>query len=123
MQALVIDNNAGKSIRRLVRYAESHPLSLYQLKKIIEGVSPPPGDDARFCIQLERGFRCVFTIEEHRNNTICRHLSVSVDKRGHYPSVRAVGVLMELFGFAHDRPMRQYCEEEVEAVNIIQEIE
>lgn len=123
MRALVIDNETTEAVASLVAFAEANPLSLYQIKKIMEGVSVPPGDDDRFVRIVPNGFRCVLTIEEHRNNKVFRHLSVSVDG-DQWPNPQAVEVLMKVFGFTsvlHD--CVSYLEEHSRAINILEQIQ
>lgn len=124
MRALVIDSEVSASIARLRVFAEANPLSLYQLKKIMEGVSVHPGDDERFVCLVPVGFRCVFTIEEHRNGKVFRHLSVSVDG-DQWPNPQAVEEIMKSFGFSscsvHD--CVTYLEEHSRAINVLEQVQ
>lgn len=125
MRALVITPAVKRHVSRVREFAESNPISLYQIKKIIEGVSPPPGDDDRFVCAIPRGFRCVYTVETHMNDTTVRHLSVSVDAPDKYPMPVAINEIMKLFGFTGvvgDAGIKVYTEEGVEAVNVIERL-
>ena len=131
MRALLIDDEARSSIKRVVDYAENHPFSISALKKIMNGESNPPGNDPNYICKIQLGFKCVFTIDmassKESDDTIwVRHLSVSVESSDpeEYPPIQAVSYLMSEFGFKEelkpDSNIEVYFEKEVSAVNILE---
>jgi len=94
---LIINQATRESIKKLVAFATEHPFSLNDLKKMMAGTKPPPGDMEGY--QLSVGdFRCVLTVEEQPFG-MCRHLSVSVNDDGEAPDPTIVLLFMKGFGF------------------------
>lgn len=126
MRALIIDDSSLAEIQRVREHAETHRLTLYEIKKIMEGVDPPIGDNPQFVCSVPVGYRCAFSIEEHMNHRIIRHLSVSVNTPGKWPHPAAIAQLMQLFGFRGkigDPEVLVTQELDVEAVNVLEQIE
>lgn len=121
---LIIGPEEKKRIQDLIEFARQHPFSIEAIKKIIDGKAPPPGDMKGFTIQIPFGFKCVFTIEQQSIGQ-CKHLSVSVPKKGRWPSIEAMQMLMVEFGFIGNITNlvagTVYKEDESEAVNVIQQ--
>jgi hypothetical protein len=70
------------------------------------------------------GYRVVFSIEEQPIGW-CRHLSVSVDKKGKYPTPQAVELIMQEFGMGNDidNSLKVWMEKEGEAINVVTKME
>lgn len=90
---LIIDDQSRALIKELVEFA-AKPENHY-----IPGPNATiPGDDSRFVVQLE-SYRCVFTHTRAADNSIHRHLSISIQAPGRYPLPMAVETIAHLFGF------------------------
>lgn len=104
MRPLVIDSAAEQRINALVAHATKNPLTVLELKEIIAGKRPAPGDDSANVITLDFGFKVVFTLEDHpqkkRLPLRMRHLSVSVDRVGALPNMAVMAELLKRFGFS-----------------------
>lgn len=126
MRALLLDDTTTAKIKKLVDFAEKNQLSHGDLKRIVKGVTPAPGNRPGFSVEIPIGFRIVFTIEEHKRNKVVRHLSISVDGgENMLPNQVAVETLIKEFGFK--KPLKDcmvYLEQleptEHQAVNIIE---
>lgn len=97
MRALVIDDAAKETARRVVEFAIK-PENWYRVdggSGLNEGIVIP-GSDLRYGCKLNT-FRCVFSITKSAQGT-WRHLSISVPSE-HYPNPFAVYTIAELFGF------------------------
>jgi len=100
---LILNEDTRNEIRRVRSYAENHPHTFSQLKKIQEGIGEIPGDNPNHTCIVPSGYRCVFKIDQavkkDGSDAIwLRHLSVSVGKDV-WPNQIAVNELMEEFGF------------------------
>jgi hypothetical protein len=134
MRVLFLTEQKKAEIQRLIRYAEDHVVLIDHTKRVLEGIAPPVGDDPQHVVHVDLGYRCVFSIEEQPMG-LCRHLSVSINRKGKWPAPEAVNVLLEAFGFRRrvgdtktdsglGPPLMLYLEEEeVEAVNILEELQ
>src|ERR1700745_1054225 len=93
LRALVIDEEARKTVRRVVEFAEAeaHWYEPYQ------GDFSAPGDDSRHVAMLGT-YRCVFSITLAPDGQLYRHLSVSVPGED-FPNPYALYTIAELFGF------------------------
>lgn len=98
MRPLLIDDNARQNIARLVEFADAHRLSAEEMQRRVANGGPSIGDDPRFSCEIPFGFRVVFSIEQQPMGW-CRHLSVSVDHPDRMPSIPAVKMIMEAFGY------------------------
>jgi len=85
MRALLIDDAAKASVKRVVDYAEAHP-------HILPTDGIVPGDDPHYVAHLST-YRCVFTFTRY----VWRCLSISVPTD--YPHPIAAYTIAELFGF------------------------
>lgn len=107
MIPLVID---GPKVKALRDYAEAHPITLTELHRIIDGHAPCVGDRPNYSINLDFGFRLVFSVEEHPRTdggtTWGRHMSVSLTEPSgtRVPSYHAVQLLCQELGF---KPMNE----------------
>ena len=132
MRALVIDEKAKESISQLIEIAKENKYDLYRLKKVIERVEEPVGD--QYAISLQEGYKVVYSIEEQplRNQEGTQwthHISVSVSNdNGIWPSQESVAMIMKEFGMPPMEECAIYLENENDntmpsAVNVIGEYE
>ena len=94
-----------QKIADIMEYAEEHT---YDPMDKSEGwMDRLPGNNPNLTCMLQDGFRCVFSytlarmLEDQTKRILVRHLSVSVDGKD-LPSVPAVLMIAELFGFTRD---------------------
>ena len=98
MRPLLLDKTDLSALQTLRKFAEQHPVTLNEMKRIVSGQTPPVGDREGFSCQVSVGFRIVYSIEEHPKQAF-RHASFSVDTVGKMPNHRAVQELMNHLGF------------------------
>lgn len=98
IRPLIIDEQAKAEIKRLIDYAEANIVSLIELHRIKYGGAPQAGDNPQRVCMLKMGYRCVFSIDEQPSG-IYRDLSVSVSGDGEAPSIPAMCMIMQEFGF------------------------
>ena len=131
MQALIINNKIKNEINNLVEFAKANPVSLEQLKRTVEGTVPPIGDDPRYALNIDVGFRVVFSIEQQPQG-LMRHLSIGMPYKPKdvYPSHEVASEIMRLFGFsgtseavAHSDYGMVWPEEDCNVVNILEYID
>lgn len=133
---LVINGLARANIRDLIAYAEAHPVSRRQLARVVELVDPPVGADPLHSVAVPVGFQCTYSVEEQPAG-LSRHLSVSVETPGRWPSPEAMALIMAEFGFTRafvDGIRRMdpsaalgvvgtlYMERAAEAINVVERI-
>ncbi len=97
MRPLVIDTDTKERIAALKLHASKNVVSLAEMKKLIE-TGNVLGDDQSNAINLNFGYRVVYTLEEHPMG-LCHHISISVDTPGKLPNEHAVQAIMDEFGF------------------------
>jgi hypothetical protein len=95
MRVLLIDK---EKIAVVIKNAEKNKFSKPLMYERLNGGGICPGDNKSFYCELIDGFKCVFSIEEQSFGW-CRHLSVSVNSPDKLPSIPAVELLMQEFGF------------------------
>jgi len=123
MYVLIIDAQAEKDIYRLKEFAELNPISLETVKNIIACKEPPIGNNPFHVCLIYDGFRCVFSIEEHKDKIKVRHLSVSVKTKGKWPNEYTIQEIMLQFGFRNRlKDSIIYLEKKAEAVNVIERL-
>jgi hypothetical protein len=102
MIPLVIDSEKIKALRE---YAEANRVPLAEMYRILNGQSPCVGDRPNYSLNLDFGFRLVFSVEEHPRTdggtTWGRHMSVSLTEPSgtRVPSIHAVQLLCMELGF------------------------
>jgi hypothetical protein len=122
MRPFVLDDNLKAEIKRLSDFAEAHPIPWDEFEARMNG-STPVGNDANRSSTLPFGFRMVYSIEENKDqntgrNLWTKHLSISVDTPGRFPSIPVVKIIIGLFGF----PALERCQTWIEdnrAINIV----
>lgn len=106
MPALVIGGAEQQAaIAELIKLAELNVMPLAE----VEALSSSPLEVQRCAaagnrlqtIKLPVGYNATYT-HETQPEAICRHLSVSVDRRGKLPSIEAVQAIMLLFHFVNE---------------------
>ena len=99
MRPLIIDQKATEAIQSVIKYADEHRVDLDAMKKAVEDQKTSAADDPSHICYLTKGYRIVFSIEQQKDESWYRHLSVSVDDPEKMPSIPAVELIMEQFGF------------------------
>ena len=124
MRVLAINESVKAEIKQVIANAEQHRYDLAMMRKLISGDLPPAGDHARHVTIIPDGYRVVFSIEEQPIGW-CRHHSVSVDKKGKYPTPQAVELIMQEFGMGNDiyNSLKVWMEKEGEAINVVTKME
>lgn len=125
MRPLIISDVEEKEIVRVVAYAREHVISTQALYDIRDGRRASPDMQEEFTCFIPIGFKCVFTLDQ-QPHFLARHLRVSVDVEGHWPSHEAVDLLAKEFGFQHPVASEKvigYTEDESRTVNILEPVE
>ena len=94
IRPFVIDATLQAALARLRAYAETNPISTFDL---VRGM--PIGANANHVLEVAFGYRIVFSIEEQPELGKCRHLSMSVDERGKLPNLVVVQEVAKMIGF------------------------
>lgn len=97
MRPLIIGQEEKLQLSTLRQFAEYHPYSMDDMLDVKNGELAAPGLVREYQRLIPFEFKVVFTVEEHVKGKY-RHLSVSIPG-GKYPSIEAVGILMEELGF------------------------
>jgi hypothetical protein len=117
----LIDEAVLQNIERVVAHAEKNPFSLDDMKEIVAGVKPVPGDSEAFTFYVPDGCKAVFTIELQEQGRT-RHLSVSVDEDGKLPNIALVNSIMKLVGMTGNAEDMLYKLEDIspnrQAINV-----
>jgi hypothetical protein len=95
---LLIDADVKARAKALTEYAEKNPYSIDDILDVANGATVPPGDQPEYTMNIERGYKVVFTIDKYPFG-IVRHFSMSTSRPGMLPSPEAVDVILPLFGF------------------------
>lgn len=95
MRAMIIGPEQKKQIEQCVAYSKDY---YYVIEKRIP-VGQPPGNDFHHVVFIPDGYRCVFSFTLVDGKELFRHLSVSVDRAGKYPSPASAFAIAEEFGF------------------------
>lgn len=118
MRILIITSATKKEIEDLIDLAEQMKIPIDEMEKIAAGSLPPIGNNKLYSIEIQVGFRVVFSIEEHPGGWF-KHLSISVRGKGNWPNMNAVEAIANEFGILDLKRQYIYPEYEVEAINII----
>jgi hypothetical protein len=92
MSVLALTPEVKARCAAIVAYAREHIIT--------DGAAPPVGDNPEHVVEIPFGFRAVFSYEL-QHGILCRHLSISVDKKDRLPSEHAVHLIAGLFGFTN----------------------
>ncbi len=119
---LVIDEAARERIAAVREFAEDNFIDEQQMRRLME-TGEAIGDLDGYSVNLDFGFRVVYTIERHPGGWM-KHLSMSLNVPNRGPSPPAVDMVLEEFGFqgrvtdkSHD--MVVYLEQDT-IVNVIE---
>lgn len=105
---------------RLVRLLEYAKANLWPEERITAGHGPWPGEIPEHVASIQRGFRIVFSIEQHPSGWF-RHASISVSTPGKYPSPQAVRMISRYLGYLLPlESMHMYIDNDAEAINIME---
>lgn len=131
MPADEVPQQSGGAVRNdvaaVVAYARENRMPMARLLGAMHDENyVPPGNDPRRVVRIPTGYRCVYT-EESQPHGLCRHLSVSIGRKGEVPSHYAVQAIMDEFGFKSptvDAAMACYIKdtptEGIRAVNVVE---
>lgn len=92
---LIIDNEKLEDLRA---FAQANPISLSELMKITEENAPVVGEREGYSINLDFGYRLVYSVEEHPDGWM-RHMSMSQVRPGRSPNRAAIDLMLEALGF------------------------
>lgn len=124
MRPLFITPDVVTAIERVKAYADAHRFSLHDICHLMGHPEKAPGHTPGFVVEIPRGFRCCFTIEQQPDGWM-RHLSISVMMKERVPTEAAVMTLLPLFGFK--RPLREcvvhLMQESVASINVLELLE
>lgn len=107
---IIINDEIRQEIFKVVEYAYKNVVPLYKMAengKLKKGMPNPIAGDDGFIIIIPNGFKVIFSIEDQGSEKKgergglgkCRHLSMSINKKGRIPNPIAVDMVMEEFGF------------------------
>ena len=100
---LHLDQAAFQRIGDVLRHAHENPYTHKRMQALERNHRLNPGSNPNHVVELYRGFRCVYSVDSDlKNTTMLRHLSVSYvtnDGQPAYPSIHAVQMIVEAFGF------------------------
>jgi len=130
MHILFIGNQERSEIKKIVDYAEKN---IVRFESLFNG---PIGDNKNYVCCFS-GYKCVYSVEENKNNIMCKHLSVSLNPfvKGKLPSVESVVMIMNEFGILGsfhnidqvfddvDRVWIEHIDQKPVAVNILKIVE
>lgn len=119
-----IDNDVRKEVEKVKKYAFEHPYGEAYRSLVISKDALPVGDNPEHVVHIHDGYRVVYSITVH-NSKKYHHLSVSVGKKGNYPGIPDTQIIMDLFGMGKDINDLDnvWLEKEMEAVNLLKEVE
>jgi hypothetical protein len=121
---LIIDDKAKAEIARVLSYAQKHMFKIADMKKVLDGIILPAGDNPEHVCHFFDGFKVVYSIEDQPHFGLCHHLSMSVDVEGRAPNIPAVEMIMKEFGISGTmRGCLSVWIEKDEAINLLQKIE
>lgn len=123
MRILQVDNDVRKEIKKVKEYATEHIVDKYQLSLIKSGDALPVGDNPDHLVHIHDGYRVVYSVDKNPGNgKLYHHLSISVDTFGKAPHELAVNMILGEFGLkSFQESDYMYMENDVDAVNILQE--
>lgn len=102
MTALIIGEPQKAAIAALRQLASERPVDIIRLRDNIDDPAFKAEHMDRMTeqtIELPVAFRVTYSLETNQPAGTCRHMSMSVSKRGKLPSPEAVWMVAEEFGF------------------------
>ena len=117
---LQLDQAAYQRIGDVLKYAHENPYTFKRMQALERNHKLAAGTNPNHVVELYRGFRCVYSVDSDLKNTIMlKHLSVSYitnDGQPAYPSMHAVQIIVEAFGFQGDFDIPMTDQEFVDAL-------
>lgn len=98
MRVLIIDNNVKLNAKLLIEHASANPLTMDDIVKTLDGLKEPVGNDPKFTLMIDDGYKVVYSIEEQSKGKV-KHMSISVNEPKKLPSPDAVEEIMKLLEF------------------------
>jgi hypothetical protein len=101
LRPLILGPEEKSAIASLIRHAERSVVGFETMMALSRRLFPAGGErNAPLTIEIPHGYRITFTIEEHRPEVPCRHISISIrDGGSRAASGHAVEMIMREFGF------------------------
>jgi hypothetical protein len=98
MSALLLSPAVDQMLIGLREYAESHPMTMADVLRVIQGKLKRAGDNPEHVREVPVGYKVVLSVEEQPVG-LCYHVSVSVSRPGKLPHPLAVDeILKRLLG-------------------------
>ena len=135
MSALILSEEKQKEIDAAVARAREKPMSLEEVKRLAlppETIEVTLADQTQArlekvtysqCVEIDVGYMACISFEEQPAG-LCRHLSVSVARRGRLPHELAVEMIAKAFGFQSSLMDCRFWLEEIgsgqKAVNMVE---
>lgn len=101
LRPLILDEKARAKISKVKDYADENRFPRRRMQAVVDGEEEACGFNINHSCILEKGYRAVYSIEEHPAGW-CHHLSISVEDKEKLPNVNAVEALMKEFGFVEE---------------------
>jgi len=98
MRPFIINNVLKVQLADLAAYAVENPITMNDMLDVMNGAKKPAGDNPRHYIELNEGFKIVYSIEQQPKGD-ARHLSVGVLAPKRLPNPEVVKEIMKLIGF------------------------
>lgn len=135
-RALIIGEAQRTAIRALREKAAAEPIDMFRMNAMAIRRGEPSnisyaergeGGFKDLTIGIPHGYAITFSVEQQPSGAYCRHLSVAIDRHGKLPSIEAMKLLMQEFGFINDLDRCPVWREEFapghEAFNIIEPLD
>ena len=98
MRPLIIDNRIKVEAEELKIFAEDNVFDTDRMLDVKNGHSKPAGDDPNYTMNIEMGYRIVYSVEQ-LGDRMFDHISISVDDKETMPNPHSVDSILDLFGF------------------------
>lgn len=139
MTPIIINDDVRQQIFQVVQHAWNNIVPIYQMAehgKLKEGMSNPIANDKGHYILIPQAFNVIFSIEDQGTEVKdgrgglgkCRHLSMSINKKGRVPNPIALDMVMEEFGF--DNPLHHcaiwiehFGDDNLVAINVLEPLD
>lgn len=127
---LIVGVNERRKLQALREVAFLHPVNIRQ---VIERLKTPEGKKAhmdqmtRQSVLIPMAYMVTFSIETEHPAGTCRHMSMSVNKKGRVPNRHEVWMVAEVLGFwgslEHCRVWPEKLQGHGVAINVVQPLE
>jgi hypothetical protein len=129
MTALIIGTEEKAALEKLRELASSNPIDM---PKLVESIKTPEGKAAHRrmmtaqTVDLPVAFKVTYSIETGHPIGTCRHMSLSVQKKGRVPNQQAVEMVMAELGYygtiADCIPWIEDLQGHGKAINVLQPV-